>query len=214
MLCISHMDLDIVNEKEIVKAVNALENGGVIAFPTDTVYGIGVDGESSLAIEKLYALKGRSAGKATQLLIGDISWLSKYCDVTQSRILPFLEQCWPGPLTVILSASECVPPLLLGKGNSVGVRIPNHPIILKILKIFGRGIAASSANPSGALPAKSLKEIKNYFSEGILITLNGAPEPEGISSTVIDATAWPPKMVREGGLSKDKIVSILKLPSL
>ena len=165
-------------------------------------------GESGYAINKLYQLKGRGKEKATQLLIGDISWLKRYTQNIPHAIMPLLLQYWPGPLTVILPASLDVPKILLGEGDTIGIRIPAHQVALEILRQFGKAIAASSANPSGLPPARNIEEIKQYFSYNVLI-VDGKPSPSGISSTIIDAAMFPPKIIREGAISKEDITKLL-----
>lgn len=198
-----------MNEKILLEyAIQVLYAGKVIVFPTETVYGIGVNGESEKAIEALYTLKGRDKEKATQLLIRDISWLDHYAQNICCEVIPFLKQCWPGALTVILPASKNVPQILLGNGKTIGIRIPNHPLTLTLLEKFGKGIAASSANPSGLPPASNIEEIKHYFGRDIVF-LDGEPFPSGTSSTVIDAIQWPPKLIREGAIPWLTIMSIL-----
>lgn len=200
-----------INQKSIQKAVKILSEGGIIGFPTETVYGIGVDGESEEAIKKLYKIKGRDPQKATQLLIGDVSWIDRYCKNYPRQIFLLLNKFWPGPLTVILLASNNLPSILLGSGKTVGLRVPDHPVALKLLHRFDRGIAASSANPQGFTPANNIEEIRKYFSSNVKIIVAGGLKPSGTSSTVLDVTSWPPKLIREGALPWSKMAATFLL---
>lgn len=189
-------------EEVISKAVKAFKTGKIVVFPTDTVYGVGVVIDDVLAIEGLYKLKVRPKTKPTPVLVGSISQAEELVVEIKPQVRKLMEKFWPGGLTLVLPAKkEKVPDLVRGGGETVGVRMPNHPLFLKVLQKLGRPIVGASANFSGKLPPKSLSEIDPAFLEKVDFVVSGKCGL-GIPSTVLDVTKSPWKVIREGPVSK------------
>ena len=188
---------------EIKKILDILKNGGVIAAPTDTVYGLLADVSNPDAIKKVFAIKARSEGKALPILLASFDWLSRFVKVNEAQ-RQFLAQVWPGKITVIL-------PLKLGVSliNSA-FRVPAYPLVIDILNAFSKPLTGTSANKSGAKPSMSAREVREQLTspapdyiidEGVL-----APSHP---STIVDLTTSPARIIREGADS-DKVKTLLK----
>src|SRR3989338_5414981 len=151
------------NEKEVIaRAVEVLRQGGVIVYPTDTVFGLGVDIQNEDAVRQLFAFKKRSASKPTPVLVGDIEMARTYAfiDSKQERIL---QAIWPGAVTAVLWKKRTVPAQVAAKGQTVGLRVPDSVFCLRLLKAFGGAISGTSANISGEQPASVLAPIMEQF---------------------------------------------------
>ena len=180
----------------IKTAVDTLKKGGVIAFPTDTVYGIGADPFQSAAIQKLYTIKGRPKNKPIPILVGCYQDVENIAQNLPEIFFQLATQFWPGALTLIVEAKGLPTPITAG-GNTVGLRMPDHPIALKILQRFGP-IATTSANKSDKAPATSKSEIEGELGNLVDLIIDGGTTNTGTSSTVIDLIKTPPKVLRQG----------------
>jgi L-threonylcarbamoyladenylate synthase len=181
---------------ELNKIVKIIKAGGVVIFPTDTVWGIGVSIDRPQAIKRLYQIKKREKNKATAVLTADLKMARKY-GYFNHRAVKLAEKYWPGGLTLIVKAKKTVPRLIRGNNNSVGLRQPNHKFLLALLKCLNCGLVASSANFSGQPPPQKIKNLNkilvnlaDYLIEGEA----GGDQP----STVIDTTVKPFKVIRQG----------------
>lgn len=184
--------------RPIQEAAHILKSGGVIGYPTETVYGLGTDAYNEEALERLYNIKGRDQNKPLSILIGNQEMLE---EVT-SRIPPvatgLIRGHWPGALTIIFEASKACPPILTGNSGKIGVRISPHAIVKKLLEAFKGPITSTSANLSGMDSLSDPDEVYRVFRGRIdLIMDGGKTEGEGVS-TVIDVTVSPPRILREG----------------
>lgn len=146
-------------DKEIIKqAVDALEKGGVIAYPTETLYGLGADITSPKAVKKVFSLKNRDSSKPLLMAVSDFAMLKKYCEIS-SEDEGLLKQIWPGPVSVLLPRKKNVPDILVAGGDLVGVRFPDHKIAQAVISGFGRPIVSTSANKSGENPPASTNQV-------------------------------------------------------
>jgi L-threonylcarbamoyladenylate synthase len=182
----------------IKEAAHTLRNGGVIGYPTETVYGLGADAYNEEALERLFKIKGREADKPISILIGNMEML----DEVAARIPPvatgLIRGHWPGPLTIIFEASKTCPPILTGDSGKIGVRISPHPTARKLLEAFKKPITSTSANLSGMPSLSDPNEVYSVFRGRIDLILDvGKTAGEGVS-TVIDVTVSPPRVLREG----------------
>jgi L-threonylcarbamoyladenylate synthase len=180
-------------------AVALLNRGDVVAFPTDTVYGIGVQPFQPEAVRKLYRMKGRPIDKPIPILVGSIGDVER---VAQNLTPPFFqlaEKFWPGGLTMIVEAKE-LPPEITAGGQTVGVRMPNHPLALALLQRFGKPIATTSANKSDEPPATSAEEVYAQLGDLVNLILDGGRTFTRIASTVLDLSVSPPQIRRQGGI--------------
>ena len=193
----------------INQAIVILKDGGVIAFPTDTVYGVGVDPFQPEAVRKLYQIKGRPIDKPIPILVGSVDDVKHVAQNLPPSFSQLAEQFWPGGLTLIVEA-KALPPEVTAGGNTVGVRMPDHPLALALLQRFGGAIAATSANKSDEPPATSAAEVRSEFGELINIILDGGQTATRIASTVLDLSVSPPQIRRQGGISMDQLASFIR----
>ncbi len=191
------------------KAVAILRKGGIVAFPTDTVYGIGVDPFQPEAVKKLYKIKGRPKDKPIPILVGtgnDVETISQHLPPVFNQLV---NQFWPGALTLIVEARNLSPEITAG-GKTVGVRMPNHPLALELLRCFGGPIATTSANKSGEAPAISSQEVRDRLGNLVQLVLEQTETFTKVSSTVIDVAVSPPQVRRQGDITEDTLMQFLK----
>jgi len=181
-------------------AAHILGNGGVIGYPTETVYGLGADAYNEEALERLFKIKGRETGKPISILIGNMEMLEEVTAQIPPVARGLIRGHWPGPLTIIFEASKTCPPILTGDSGKIGVRISPHPIARKLLEAFRKPITSTSANLSGMPSLSDANEVYRVFRGKIDLILDvGKTQGEGEGvSTVVDVTVSPPRIVREG----------------
>ncbi len=198
------------NDKDALgQAVRLLRNGQVVAFPTDTVYGIGVDAFNSRAIEQMFAVKDRSRDKAIPILLASVRSLSLVARAISAEARLLAEKFWPGALTLVVPAAARVPKILIAGGDSVAVRVPNHPATRALIDALRAPLAATSANISKQPDPATAQQVFDYFGERIPLILDGGPTPGNIPSTVLDVTTDPPTVRRVGALSVEVIEQAL-----
>ena len=185
-------------------AAQCLKSGGIIAIPTDTVYGLGADPFSAEAVQKLYTLKGRPDGKPIPLILSSVADVHRIAQNLSSYFFHLTDRFWPGGLTIIVEAKDLLPVLTSG-GHTVGVRIPDNPLLLKILQTFGGPAAITSANLSGESPATSVQEIGEELASKIDMIVDGGKTPGPIPSTVYDLSVSPPLVRRHGVISEETL---------
>ena len=185
------------SDKRIAAAVNCLKSGGIIAIPTDTVYGVGADPFNADAVQKLYTIKGRPDEKPIPLVLGSVESVEQVAQNLPGFFFHLTERFWPGGLTIIVEANNLLPQLTAG-GSTVGLRIPNQPILLKILQEFGSPIAITSANLSGKPATTSPEEFGKKLSSRIDYIVDDGKTPGPVPSTVYDISVSPPVVRRHG----------------
>jgi len=195
--------LPINDPVSLVRAHEIIQEGGVIAFPTDTVYGIGVSSFNEKAIEKIYQVKGRSKLKAIPILISDAEQLDQITSNVSPTTSQIVDEFWPGALTLILPIHPELPGNL-SSGKTIGVRVPDHDLVRDLLRMTGP-LAATSANLSGKPSALTAKEVQMQLGEGIDLILDGGKVPGGMASTVLDCSGDEPRILREGPVPWEKI---------
>ena len=190
-------------------AVAALARGEVIVFPTETLYGLGADALNFSAVEKVFQLKGRDPHNPFPVLVSDRAML----DSLVTEITPLAEKLmarfWPGPLTLVLPARTDVPKPLVNSTGGVGVRISSQPIAQEIVKMLGRPLTATSANPSGQPGAQTLAQARNYFSGEIEIFIDGGALASRTGSTVAAVARSKIKIIRAGDIAKSELETAL-----
>jgi L-threonylcarbamoyladenylate synthase len=199
-----------IQDPEAIKlAVSIIKSGGVIAFPTDTVYGIGADLWSEKAIDRLYQVKGRSYDKAIPILIGEQSQLNLVVDHTalNPQASQLMNAFWPGAMTLILPKHKSVPNRLSAY-PTVGVRMPDHALLLQLLTQTGP-LAVTSANRSGQPDAFTAQQVEKDLSGRIELILDGGTTPGAAPSTVVDCSADELKLLRVGEITRDMIDTAL-----
>jgi L-threonylcarbamoyladenylate synthase len=189
-----------------------IAGGELVAFPTDTVYGIACDPYNVDAINRLYAAKIRDRLKALPLLLSDVGQLDKVArDVPESSNL-LGSYFWPGALTLVLPRVSWLP-AELGGGDTIAVRVPNHPELQSFLKLCGGTLATSSANLSGEPDACTAQQAAAYLGDHVSLVIDGGRAPGGIPSTVVDCTRTPPLVLRSGAISHEAITHALAAES-
>lgn len=183
----------------IQTAIQKLQAGEIVGLPTETVYGLAVDAADAMAVNALHQLKGRPDGKPFQVMVQSVEEAAKLC-MFDARAEKLAARFWPGPLTIVLTS--------LQKDRTIGIRIPDHAVIMELLKIYGRPIAVTSANYAGEPSAKDAAEAKRIFDGAISCYVDG-PSGEGRASTVIDLTREKLVLLREGALELEKIEAAL-----
>ena len=196
----------------IEKAAKALINGHLVAFPTETVYGLGADATNEKAVSRIYSVKGRPTDHPLIVHISSINQLEKWAIDIQEYAIKLARDFWPGPMTLILKRSQLAKDFITGGQSNVGLRVPSQPIALALLAEFenngGLGIAAPSANRFGAVSPTSAsdvnEELQTYLNSDDLI-LDGGQCSVGLESTIIDCTGPLPKILRPGAITKEMI---------
>ncbi len=190
-------------------AARLVRAGRVIAFPTDTVYGVGAHGFNERAIVQLFLAKNRSRDKAIPYLLSDAAELSAVAREISSSASLLAQRFWPGGLTLVVPASPRVPKILIAGGDKVAVRVPNHPITRSLIDALRVPLAATSANISGAKDPADANQVALQLSGRIPLILNGGPTRGPIPSTVVDVTTDPPVVLRVGVISVEQIEQVL-----
>ena len=190
------------------QAVQILRDGGVVAFPTDTVYGVGVDPSQPEAVRKLYRIKGRPEDKPIAILVGSIEDVARVAQTPSRTFSRLADRFWPGGLTLIVETRE-LPPEITAGGSTVGVRMPDHPLTLELLRGFGGPIATTSANRSGENPATSAEEVGAQLGDRVNLIVDGGDTITKVASTVLDLSVSPPKILRHGGISEELLMECL-----
>jgi L-threonylcarbamoyladenylate synthase len=202
----------VVSDQEIEKAAEILRSGGLVAFPTETVYGLGADASNPAAVKKIFAAKGRPADHPVIVHIADMSEMKHWAAEVPRAAWLLAEKFWPGPLTMVLKRSAQVSDLISGGQNTIGLRVPGHPVAQKLLKAFGGGIAAPSANKFGRLSPTTATHVREELGNAVEIVLDGGPCEVGIESTIVDLTREPPVILRPGRVSAQQIADALLVP--
>ncbi len=187
-----------------LKAAKCLKSGGIIAIPTDTVYGLAADPFNPDAVKRLYTVKGRPDGKPIPLVLSSVADVHRVSQNLPEFYFHLTDRFWPGGLTIVIEAKGLLPVLTAG-GNTIGVRIPDNPLLLQILRAFGGPAAITSANLSGEPPATSPEEIGEELASRIDMIVDGGKTPGPIPSTVYDISVSPPLIRRHGVISEETL---------
>lgn len=195
------------NECAIPHAVDVLQHGGLVAFPTDTVYGLATLPFNAEYVERLFSAKGRSNTRAIAILIGDYNDLKKVVQQFDDRAMQIARHFWPGPLTMVVPKLNSLPDVLSQDGT-IGVRMPDHPIALGLLREIGP-LAVTSANISGEENTNTAKEVQRQLAGRVHLILDGGRTAGGIPSTVLDCISPSLKILRQGPVTLDEIQVVL-----
>lgn len=200
---------------EVASAARIIGQGGLVAVPTETVYGLAGNGLDPTAVERIYEVKGRPAVKPLSLMVADESAMETYCQNVPAGAHILAKAFWPGPLTIVLESKELVPEIVRAGGKTVGLRCPRQAQTLALLRACQTPLAAPSANPSGMSSPKTAREVAAYFDGQIEAILDGGPCGLGVESTIVDLTAAPYRILRQGALPaeelRDALVRSLKI---
>jgi L-threonylcarbamoyladenylate synthase len=193
----------------LVPAVNALRKGGVVAFPTETFYGLAVDPRSALAVRKIFEIKRRPEDQALPLITASEEQVDEQVGFMTPLARRLAANGWPGPLTLIIPAhGDICADVHRGTGR-VGVRVPGDSIARALAAAAGHAITATSANFSGEPPASMAEEVAAAFGNRIEVLIDGGPTPGGLPSTIVDATGTDPVLVRAGAIAWERVLEFL-----
>ena len=189
--------------------VGIMRGGGLVAVPTETVYGLAGNGLDEKAVAEIYEVKGRPEVKPLSLMVHDAALMERYCENVPPQAYTLAKKFWPGPLTIVMKAKPCVPEIVRAGGETVGLRCPDHPLTLELLEKSGVPFAAPSANPSGEPSPKNADSVLKYFDGKIDAVLDGGECGIGCESTLIDLSRTPYRILRQGALPADDIADAL-----
>ena len=195
--------------EDLSDAAGLLRLGGLVAVPTETVYGLAGNGLDTAVVEKIYQVKGRPAVKPISLMVPDASRIPALCPNPPEAALTLAKRFWPGPLTLVLKADPAVPEILRAGGETVGLRCPRQNLTLNLLRLLEFPLAVPSANPSGSPSPRDADEVLNYFDGSIDAVIDGGRAELGLESTVLDLSSVPYRILRQGSLPEEEIADAL-----
>ncbi len=198
--------------QDISRAVIRLAAGGLVAFPTETVYGLGADARNPSAVARVFELKGRPAHNPLIVHVSGPAMARRLVDHWSEDAQRLAEAFWPGPLTLVLARSGEVNDLITGGGGTVALRAPDHPVALALIERFGSPLVGPSANPSGRVSPTTAQHVRDAFSPEDVMVLDGGACRAGIESSVVDLTEDPPRVLRPGLVSPQEIARVLGRP--
>jgi len=196
---------------ELNQAVSLLHDGKLIVIPTETVYGLAADAKNPSAIAKIFEIKKREKDQPISILISDESQLTKWAIDISKTAYKLAKVFWPGPLTIVLKRAPHVLDILTGGSNTIGLRVPDHPITQQILQAFQNGIATTSANQSGQKNPTHVEDVRKTLGKTIDLIIDGGPCQIGVASTVIDLSSKKPKILRQGTITKNAIEKVIDI---
>jgi len=193
----------------IKKAAQIILRGGIIAFPTETFYGLAADALNEAALKKIFRVKKREEGKPLLLLIADKSWLKALVQNISPLAERLMDRFWPGPLTLVFNASPQLSPLLTADTGKIGVRLSPHPVTQALVQAVGRAITGTSANLSGQPGTLTAREVFQSLGESLDAVLDGGKTAGGPGSTILDVSDPSPQIIREGMISRNELSPLL-----
>lgn len=194
---------------DIEKAAGVLRAGGLVAFPTETVYGLGANAEDSTALGRVFEAKGRPTSHPLIVHLADAELLDGWAEDVPAAARVLAEAFWPGPLTLVLRRGRRVSPTATGGADTVALRVPGHPVALELLSAFGGGVAAPSANRFGHVSPTTADDVRAELGAAVDVVLDGGPCQVGVESTIVDATADVPAVLRPGGVTREDLEAVL-----
>ena len=196
-----------------MRAVATLKCGGVVAYPTETSYGLGASIEAEGALDRIYKIKRRPKDKPLLVIIKDASWLGRLAARVPESAYPLMKNLWPGPLTILFPAKPGLPWPLCASTGKVGIRVSSHPVAAALVQELGVPITATSANLSGRPPANTAEEVMEQLGSGPLckgldFILDASPAHGGQPSSIVDITTDAPIILRQGAISQEDILAL------
>lgn len=198
-----------VSPQAIEHAVEVLRRGGLVAFPTETVYGLGADATHPAAVRAIFEAKGRPADHPLIVHLASAEWLPRYAQHVPPAAWSLAKAFWPGPLTLVLPRGPELSPLVSGGLETVGLRVPAHPAAQTLLAAFGRPVAAPSANRFGRVSPTTAQHVVEDLGQRVDLILDGGPCNIGIESTIVDVSGDRPAILRPGGIPSEQIAAVL-----
>jgi L-threonylcarbamoyladenylate synthase len=198
-----------LTDDELIAAVSAIQGGGIVAFPTDTFYGLAVDPRSSAAVRKIFQVKHRPADQPIPLIAESLSQVADHVGVLTPLATRLASEYWPGPLTLIIAASsELCAEVTRGTGTAA-VRVPDHPVARALARAVGHAMTSTSANLSGFPPPSSPDEVAASLGDSIDVLVDAGLAPGGMPSTIINASGPNPILVRAGAVRWERVLKFL-----
>jgi L-threonylcarbamoyladenylate synthase len=194
---------------DIVRASQILRDGGLVAFPTETVYGLGADATNPGAVRRIFSAKGRPPTNPLIVHVADASVAQRYAATWPPRAEQLAQRFWPGPLTLVLPKAPSIVPEATAGRDTVGLRVPNHPLALDLLRTFDGPVAAPSANRSNHVSPTTADHVRQELGDAVDLILDGGPCAVGIESTVLDLTSDRPRILRPGGVTREQIEAVI-----
>ena len=189
----------------IERAADAIKRGELVAFPTETVYGLAADAFNKKAVARVFEVKGRPANNPLPVQVASLDDVRRLAAENPDVAVRLMERHFPGPLTIVFRASDKVSEMITAGTGKVGIRMPDHPVALALIRAAGTPIVAPSANTSGEPPPTTADEVLAYLDGRIEMILDAGPTQLKISSTVVDVTESPPRILREGSITAEML---------
>jgi L-threonylcarbamoyladenylate synthase len=203
------MKTELLNENDIARAAEIIKSGGLVAIPTETVYGLGANALDEEAVRKIFEVKGRPADNPLIIHVSSAAELNKWCADIPSAAFLLARRFWPGPLTLLLDKKPVIPSIVTAGLKTVAIRCPDHRLTLELIRRSGVPIAAPSANPSGKPSPTTAHHVMGDIGGKIEAVLDGGPCRVGLESTIVDMTVSPPRILRPGGVTKEMLAEVL-----
>ncbi|MDO8643442.1 MAG: L-threonylcarbamoyladenylate synthase [bacterium] len=191
--------------EKIREVVTALKEGAIVAYPTETFYGLGVDVTQEQAIKRLFDIKRRDYSNPIAVIVSDLEMLERYVDEIQPRALLLIKKFWPGPLTILFHTNDKISKSLTTNTGKIGIRVSSHPVAQALVAALGHPLTTTSANLSGLPPSLNVKHLHSYFKEKVDLIIDGGDLPPSNGSTVVDLTEDKLVMIREGVIQGETI---------
>lgn len=190
-------------------ALTVIRAGGLVAIPTETVYGLAADASNEAAVRRIFAAKGRPADHPLIVHVASADELPRWASTVPAAAAVLADACWPGPLTLLVPKADRVLSVVTGGRPTVGVRVPAHPLTTELLKRFGGGLAAPSANRFGMVSPTTADHVRADLGDAVDFVLDGGPCPVGVESTIVDCTVTPAQILRPGGIPSEQVAELL-----
>jgi L-threonylcarbamoyladenylate synthase len=197
------------SQTEIEQAVEALRAGELVVFPTETVYGLGANASNPAAVRKIFEVKGRPPDHPVIVHLDDPRYLHRWVSEVPAVAEQLAAKFWPGPLTLILPKAENVNDIVTGGQNSIGIRIPSHPMAQQLLNAFGGGIAAPSANRYGRLSPTKPEHVRDELGDAVQVILDGGDSPIGLESTIVSCLENQARLLRPGFITRSQLEQVV-----
>jgi L-threonylcarbamoyladenylate synthase len=206
---IRKLDLSNIGESIVDEAVRIIKGGGVILYPTDTIYGLGCNAFDVRAVERIYAIKKRPSHHPVLVLMNSVSAVEDLVEEIPVAVRQLLKVFWPGPVTFVFWAKRHLPRCIVSEDGKIGIRIPKHEFCKRLCGLSGVPVLSTSANISGQPQTVNIDILKKLFAMEVDLFIDAGDYTSGTVSTVVDVTGKEPVVLREGVISRDKIVSVL-----
>lgn len=203
------IDIDNIDEDKIKYAAKVIEQGGLVAFPTETVYGLGANALNEAAVKKIFEAKGRPSDNPLIVHVADKSSVEKLVLQIPDKAVKLMDTFWPGPMTLVMDKQSIVPKIITAGLDTVAVRVPSHPIALALIRAANLPIAAPSANVSGKPSPTHSKHVINDLNGKVDVIIDGGFSNIGVESTVVDMVVDPPMLLRPGGVTLEQLEAVI-----